>query len=198
MKNLIFIICALISISSFSQQGESILHIARGDTAGVILKNAIDSTASISIDAAGYLQIKQELVQAIGYALGDSTTTISATGTYYTITDWLWRDTYGFTTTDSTATCLISGWYDINNYESFTHSAVNVITHLSLFIDDVELTEGGEYQRTITTGGNTGTGGISTRVYLEFGSVLKKKVKSNKIGTFTLNHGGFTITRVNQ
>ena len=130
MKNILIILFSLFTIISYSQTGESVYRIERGDTAGIILKNAIGSTASIYIDPNGaahiindtlYIEcllIPSEVIHLF-YYFGDSTVTYSfaVSDTWYQLTNasdslWIKAENDGFTNIGDTIIPNISGDYD--------------------------------------------------------------------------------------
>lgn len=165
------------------------------DTAFVVLNKSLDTlmyvTDSGNVHASGI--IVQEMHYAQLYAIGDSIYNIGATDTYYTIIDWNTDSAINSTTTDSSITVSRSGLAMIYQGLSYTHSTNNTVMHHCVFINDIEIEEGGESQRKISVGGDVGNSGTGIVKWLNTGDIVKIKVKSDKTGNLTFNHGSFYV-----
>ncbi len=125
----------------------------------------------------------------------DSTITIGTTGYYYTISapD---GSTNGFTTSDSSWTYPVTGYYKVTYGMSCTFNTVNTVIHTSYWHQGIENSEI-EAERTITTGGNVGDYGRSGTIYATKGDIGKIRTKADKIGDLMITHMNISITRLN-
>ena len=117
-------------------------------------------------------------------------------GNYMTAVGWTSDEFTNCTLTDSGFTGLMPGVYGVSAHLSVSSSQSNYISHSSVFINDTE-DNSCESERTIATGSDVGAYGPNGRITVaSVTDIIKVKIKVDKAGTTTLNHGTFTIERL--
>jgi len=191
MKKIVFILL-LIPVAIF---GQETAHLKVQDSAFYFVIQGSDTVLTIDTNGA----ISATPVQGQLYTDdGSVTVTTTVAGTYYTVTGLTDSNSYVFTMTDSSMTDLVDGWYDIDiSANGFTSDVNNTTAHLSLFINDVEITLC-ELERKISTSGDIGSASATALYYLSSSDVVKAKAKSDKAGAIlTINHLNINIKKYN-
>ena len=137
------------------------------------------------------------------YIDGDSTISIPAINTYFTINKWndagTWSYAENVTLTDSTITIGATGYgyWNVSFSVSSTHSTSSSRANYTLFVNDIEIT-GISARRKIGNGSDYGNMGLAAgKILLYPSDVLKLKTDSDNTGTVTIRKANFNIERIN-
>ena len=159
---------------------------------------ALTGTTTIGGDVTVSGKLSSDIYYGHLYTNTGITKATSVAGTYYVLTGLTTDGFNNVTLTDSTLTVAAdgAGVYDVSySVNGITHDINNTTIHVSAFVDGVESVIEGE--RKIGTGGDLGSFSASGQLTLSNSSVVDFRVKADNIGTVSIGHANFSITRIN-
>ena len=171
---------------------------AGGQTTNLSIKNS-NGVLNHYGDSAKFIgKLTSKYFSTKNYVNGAGVTVaISVANTYYTIKGMTNKFNYNMSYTDSTITVSETGLYDLDFYSSCNAAGPNRRVHFSCFVDNVEDTSF-EIETKLIVAGDNYSSAFLGKIYLNSGQVVKIKTKYlTNTGTLTIDHLGFTLTRVN-